>query len=86
MAALGSRHEIELVLHVEARLFVGLEFAEDDFDLGVLLGGGETAGIGDVKDQRRALDFLERGAEGRDERMRQAADEADCVGKQHLAL
>ncbi len=86
VAPLSGWHEVQLVLHVEARLFVGFEFAENDFDLGILLGGGEAAGIGDLEDQRRALDLLERGAEGGDERVRQAADESDRIREKDLAL
>ena len=75
---------IDLVVDAQPRHLVRLDLGEhalDRFDVPLAIGIG---GVDDVQQQIGLHDFLERGAEGRDQAVRQAIDEADRVRQQDL--
>jgi len=77
--ALLRRQQINLVHHPETRFPIDFQFLEHLLYLRVLFRRQGAAGIGNVKHQRCALYLFQRRSKRRNQRVRQVADESDCV-------
>jgi len=84
--ALAQFEQIDLVHHVKARLAFRFKLSQNGFNLRALLIGCGTGRVGNMEQQRRLLHFLEGGAECRDKRVGQVANESDGVRNDHLAF
>jgi hypothetical protein len=83
---LGGRDEIRLVVDEDARDVVELELREHLLRRLHLLVARGVRGVDDVEQEIGVGGFLERGAERREEILRQIADEPHGVGEDDLAL
>ena len=79
--AVGQR--VDLVERQERVLLLDAQFGEHAAHRADLLVDQRTGGIGDMEQQIGLPGLLERGAEARDQPVRQVADEADRVAQEH---
>ena len=85
LASLGIQ-AIDLIEYVQTGPIADAKMRQDLFYFGVLFGVMRVGYVGDMKNQRCLLHFLERGAKSRQQALRQIANEANGIGKQDPAI